>query len=178
MTRLQEKYLNTAVPALKEKFGFKNNMAVPRIVKVTLNTGIGKYRGDQKIIDEIEKDMTQIAGQKAVFTQAKKAIASFKSRQGQIIGIKVTLRGEKMYSFLDRFVSLALPRTRDLRGIPVSAVDSNGNLNVGMKEQIVFPEISHENVKIIFGLEISVSTTAKNEKEGLELFKQLGFPIK
>ncbi|HRY52350.1 MAG TPA: 50S ribosomal protein L5 [Candidatus Portnoybacteria bacterium] len=175
--RLKEKYLKEAVPALRAKFGFKNDMSVPKIVKVTINSGVGKFKQDQKLIDEVAKDITQIAGQKAVFTQAKKAIASFKTRQGQIVGVKVTLRGKRMYDFLDRLISLALPRTRDFRGISLSAVDSNGNLNLGLKEQIIFPEISHDQVQMIFGLEICVTTTAANAAEGLELFKLLGFPI-
>jgi large subunit ribosomal protein L5 len=178
MNRLQEKYIKKVVPAMRESFGYKNNMAVPRILKATINTGIGKFKQEQKTIDEIEKDLTLIAGQKAVFTKAKKAISTYKTREGQNIGIRVTLRGHRMYDFLDKFISLTLPRTRDFRGLSEDSVDSNGNLNVGIKEQIVFPEISHENVKVIFGLEASITTSAKTKKEGIELFKQLGFPIK
>ncbi|KKT26676.1 MAG: 50S ribosomal protein L5 [Parcubacteria group bacterium GW2011_GWA2_43_9b] len=178
MNRLQEKYLKEVVPAMKEKFNYRNNMAVPKIMKVTINSGVGKFKQEQKVIDEIANDITQIAGQKAVFTQAKKAIASFKTRQGQVVGIKVTLRGKRMYDFLDRLISLALPRTRDFRGFDSKTVDSGGNLNIGLKEQIVFPEISHEQVRTIFGLEVCVTTNAKKHQEGLELFKLLGFPIK
>lgn len=163
---------------MKAKFNFRNDLAVPKILKVTINSGVGKFKQEQKTIDEIAGDLTQIAGQKAVFTLAKKAIASFKTRQGQVIGIKVSLRGRRLYDFLDRLISLALPRTRDFRGIPLSAVDKSGNLNIGLKEQIIFPEISHENVKTIFGLEVCVTTSAKNQAEGLELFRLLGFPIK
>lgn len=177
MNRLHEKYLKEAVPALRAKFGYKNDMAVPKILKVTLNSGVGKFKQEQKLIDEIEKDLTQISGQKAVFTRAKRAIASFKTRQGQVIGVKVTLRGRRMYDFLDRLVSLSLPRTRDFRGIAIKAVDNNGNLNIGLKEQIIFPEISHENVKTIFGFEVCVTTSAEKAEEGVELFKLLGFPI-
>jgi len=176
-SRLQEKYLKETIPALRAKFGYKNDMSVPKILKVTINSGVGKFKQEQKVIDEIANDITQIAGQKTVFTQAKKAIASFKTRQGQIVGIKVSLRGRRMYDFLDRLISLALPRTRDFRGITLSAVDSRGNLNIGLKEQIIFPEISHEQVQTIFGLEVCVTTSAKNSAEGLELFKSLGFPI-
>jgi len=178
MNRLQEKYIKEVLPAMKEQFGYKNNLAAPKILKVTLNSGIGKYRQDQKAIEDVERDITTIAGQKAVYTKAKKAISSFKTREGQVIGVKVTLRGQRMYAFLDRFISLALPRTKDFRGLAPKAVDSCGNLNVGIKEQIVFPEISHENIKTIFGLEVCVTTSAKTMAEGLALFKLLGFPIK
>ncbi|MBU2264561.1 50S ribosomal protein L5 [Patescibacteria group bacterium] len=178
MNRLQEKYLKEVIPAMKEKFGYRNDLAVPKILKVTINSGVGRFKQDQKIVDEIANDITQIAGQKAVFTLAKKAIASFKTRQGQAVGLKVSLRGQRLYDFLDRLISLALPRTRDFRGLAVKAVDDKGNLNIGIKEQIIFPEISHENVKTIFGLEVCVTTNAKNQKEGIELFKLLGFPIK
>ncbi len=177
MNRLQEKYLKEVIPAMKAKFNFRNDLAVPKVLKVTINSGIGKFKQEQKILDEIANDITQIAGQKAVFTLAKKAIASFKTRQGQAIGLKATLRGQRLYDFLVRLINLALPRTRDFRGLPSSAVDSNGNLNIGIKEQIIFPEISHENVKTIFGLEVCVTTTARNQREGLELFKLMGFPI-
>jgi len=177
MNRLQEKYYKEVIPKMREFCGFKNDLAVPRILKVTLNSGIGKWRQEQKIIEEIEKDLTMIAGQKAVFTQAKKAISSFKTRVGQPLGLRVTLRGRKMYDFLDRLIGLALPRTRDFRGLSKKSVDGKGNLNIGIKEQIVFPEISHENVKTIFGFEIAVTTNAKNQEQGLELFRLLGFPI-
>lgn len=178
MNRLQEKYKKEVVPAMKKDFGYKNDMAVPKILKVTLNSGLGKYRLEPKVMDEIEKDLTIIAGQKAVFSKAKKAIASFKSRQGQTIGLRVTLRGQRMYDFLDRFISLALPRTRDFRGIDVRSVDPAGNLNIGIKEQIIFPEISHEQVKTIFGFEVCITTNAKDQNKGLKLFKLMGFPIK
>lgn len=163
---------------MKEKFGYKNDLAVPQVLKVTLNSGLGRYRQEQKVIEDIVSDLTLIAGQKAVFTTAKKAISSFKTREGQIIGAKVTLRGRRLYDFLDRLVTLALPRSRDFRGIDAKAVDRGGNLNLGIKEQIIFPEISHEKVKTIFGFEVSVTTNAENQKEGLALFKLLGFPIK
>ncbi|TSC53038.1 MAG: 50S ribosomal protein L5 [Parcubacteria group bacterium LiPW_39] len=178
MNRLQEKYRKEVVPQMKAKFGYRNDLAVPRILKVTINSGLGKYRQDQKVIEEIVDNITALAGQRAVFTQAKKAISSFKTREGQIIGVKVTLRGQRMHDFLDRLISLALPRARDFRGLGAKTVDANGNLNLGIREQIIFPEISHEQVKTIFGLEISVTTNAKLKEEGLELFKLLGFPIK
>lgn len=163
---------------MREKFGYRNDLAVPKILKVTLNSGLGKYRQDQKATEEIANNLTMLAGQRAVFTQAKKAISSFKTRQGQVIGAKVTLRAARMYDFLDRLVSLALPRSRDFRGLEAESVDEHGNLNLGVREHIIFPEISHEHVKTIFGLEVSITTNAKNRKEGLELFRLLGFPMK
>lgn len=177
MNRLQEKYIKEVVPALQAEFGYKNALAAPKITKVTLNSGVGRLKQDQKLLEEIEKDLTLIAGQKAVYTKAKKAIASYKTRQGQIIGVKVTLRGTRMYDFLDKLIGLSLPRTRDFRGIPEKTVDKNGNLNIGVKEQIIFPEISHEQVKSIFGLEVCVTTSAKNQQEGLALFRLMGFPM-
>lgn len=163
---------------MREKFGYRNDLAVPKILKVTLNSGLGKYRQDQKAMEEIANNLTMLAGQRAVFTQAKKAISSFKTRQGQVIGAKVTLRAARMYDFLDRLVGLALPRSRDFRGLEAESVDEHGNLNLGVREHIIFPEISHEHVKTIFGLEVSITTNAKNRKEGLELFRLLGFPMK
>jgi len=178
MNRVKAKYQKEIIPAMKAKFGYSNDLAVPKILKVTINTGIGKYRGDQKAFEEIEKSLDILVGQKAVYAQAKKAISTFKSRIGQPIGLKVTLRGERMYDFIDRLISLSLPRVRDFRGLEKKAVDKQGNLNIGIKEQIVFPEISHENIKVIFGLEVALTTSAKSHEEGLELFRLLGFPIK
>lgn len=178
MDRLRKKYTKEVIPAMRERFGYKNNLAVPKITKVTLNIGTGKYRQEEKTIEEIEKDLALVSGQKAVATRAKKAIASFKTRQGQAIGSKVTLRGKRMYDFIDRLISLALPRTRDFRGLSPKAVDQNGNLSIGIREQIIFPEISHEQVRTIFGLEVCVTSTARSKEEGLELFKLIGFPIK
>jgi len=176
--KLQEKYKKEAIPGLKEKFGYKNDLAIPRIEKVTLNTGIGKFSQDEKAVEEIVKDLMMISGQKPVFTLAKKAIAGFKIRQGQKVGLAVTLRGQRANDFIERLISLALPRSRDFRGLEQKSVDDHGNLNIGIKEQIIFPEISHENIRNIFGLQITVKTTAKNHEEGLELFKLMGFPIK
>ncbi|OGZ34339.1 MAG: 50S ribosomal protein L5, partial [Candidatus Portnoybacteria bacterium RBG_13_41_18] len=159
-------------------FGYKNDMAVPRIDKVVLNIGIGKFSADEKILNEIIKDLTAIVGQKPVYTLAKKAISGFKIRQGLKVGLMVTLRGRRAYDFIERLIHLALPRTRDFRGIEQKSVDQGGALNLGIREQIVFPEISHENIQQIFGMQITVKTTAKNQKEGAELLKLLGFPIK
>lgn len=163
---------------MKEKFGCQNELAVPRIIKVTLNTGIGRWRQDEKAVEEIERGLGLMAGQKPVFAQAKKAISSFKTRIGQPLGLKVTLRGRRMYDFIDRLISLTLPRMRDFRGLEPRSVDEGGNLSIGIREQIVFPEISHEHIKTVFGVEVTLTTSAKSHDEGLELFRLLGFPIK
>lgn len=176
--RLQEKYKKEVVPVLKEKLGFKNDLAVPRIEKVIINTGIGKFLQDEKAIEEIVKDLGLITGQKPVFTLAKKAISGFKIRKGLKVGLMVTLRGQRASDFVERLIGLALPRSRDFRGIEQKSIDTHGNLNIGIKEQIVFPEISHENIRYIFGMQITIKTSAKSHQEGLELFKLLGFPIK
>jgi large subunit ribosomal protein L5 len=178
MKSIKTRYQQEIIAKMKERFGLTSDLAVPRILKVTINTGIGRIRQEKESVEEVVKDLTLISGQKPVFSQAKKAIASFKTRVGQPIGIKVTLRGQRMYDFLDRLVNLALPRTRDFRGLSESAVDQAGNLNIGIKEQIIFPEISHEHVRLIFGLEVAVTTNAGSYEKGLELFKLLGFPIK
>jgi large subunit ribosomal protein L5 len=178
MTRLQQKYQKEVLGALKEKLGYKNSLAVPRIEKVMINTGIGRFMQDEKAVEEIVRDLALIAGQKPVFTQAKKAISGFKIRQGLKVGLMVTLRGQRAFDFIERLISLALPRSRDFRGLEQKSVDSHGNLNIGLKEQIIFPEISHENIKNIFGMQVTIKTTAKNHKEGLELFRLMGFPIK
>ena len=175
---LLEKYKKEVIPQIKEKFGYKNNLAVPKIVKVVVNTGIGKALKDEKIQKTIAKDLAIITGQKPATTQAKRAISGFKIRKGMIVGLKVTLRGKKMYEFLDRFVGATIPRIRDFRGLPEKSIDKEGNLTIGIKEHIVFPEIAHEDVKFIFGLEVTVATNAKDKKKAVELFKLLGFPIK
>lgn len=176
--RLQEKYKKEIIPGMMEKMGYKNKMAVPRIEKVVINTGIGRFLQDEKAVEEIARDMGSITGQKASFTQAKKAISGFKIRQGLKVGQVITLRSQRAYDFIERLINLALPRSRDFRGIDEKSIDSYGSLNLGIKEQIIFPEISHENIRIIFGLQVTVKTTAKSHKEGLELFRSLGFPIK
>jgi len=176
--KLQEKYNKEVIGALKKEFGYKNTLAVPKIDKVVVNTGIGRFMQDEKAVEEIVGDLTAITGQRPVFREAKKAISGFKIRQGLKVGLSVTLRGTRAYDFIERFIKLALPRSRDFRGIESKSVDQNGTLNYGVKEQIIFPEISHENIRNIFGLQVTVKTTAKNQKEGMELFKKLGFPIK
>ncbi len=178
MKNLKTRYRQEVTAKMKERFGLTSDLAVPKILKATINTGIGHIRQEKESVEEVVKDLTLISGQKPVFTQAKKAISSFKTRIGQPIGLKVTLRGQRMYDFLDRLINLALPRTRDFRGLPESAVDQAGNLNIGIKEQIIFPEISHEHVRLIFGLEVAITTNAGSHKKGLELFKLSGFPIK
>ena len=178
MSRLQEKYRKTVIPAMQKSFGIENVMAVPKIEKVVINTGVGRIAKEDKTIERIAKDLTMIIGQKPVLKKAKKSISGFKLREGVTVGISVTLRGKRMYDFLDRLISIALPRSKDFRGIDSKNFDKMGNLNFGIKESSIFPEINYENVKDIFGLEITVVTTAQNREQGVALLKQLGFPIK
>lgn len=184
MIYLKEKYSKEVVPVMQKKFGYSNAMAVPRIEKVVLNTGFGKLisgktsNEQKKISEAIANDLTMIAGQKTVLTKAKKSIAGFKIRKGMVVGTAVALRKKKMFDFLDRLIHIVLPRTRDFQGIDSKVVDKSGNMTIAIKEHIVFPEILPEKVKSIFGLEITVVTTAKNKEEGLELLRLLGFPIK
>lgn len=175
---LKEKYNNEVVSKLKEKFGTKNTMAAPRILKVCVNSGIGKYLKEKDATDEIAQNLKNICAQKPVYTKSKKSVAGFKVRQGQEVGIAVTMRGQRMWNFLERLIASALPRVRDFRGIEPKNVDRDGNLSLAIKEQIVFPEIVPEGVKTIFSFQVNVTTTAKTREEGLELFKLLGFPIK
>ena len=176
---LQEKYQKEVIPAMKEKFGYKNDLAVPRIEGTIVNVGIGSSAlKDEKTQEIISKDLTLITGQKPVPTLARKAIAGFKTRKGMVVGLKITLRGKRMFEFLSRLINVALPRTRDFRGLSPKSVDQGGNLTIGIKEHIIFPETSGEDIKRIFGLEVTVVSSAKKRKEALELFKLLGFPIK
>ena len=174
---LKEKYSKTVVKEFRDKFGIKNVMAVPRITKVVINAGIGKYIKEKDAVDEIVESLKVISAQKPVRTKAKQSISGFKTRQGQEVGVAVTLRGEKMWHFLERLIYSAFPRVRDFRGIDRKNFDQQGNLNIPMKEQIVFPEIVPENVKNIFSFQITVVNTAKNREEGLEFSKMMGFPI-
>jgi large subunit ribosomal protein L5 len=174
----KEKYTKTVASQMKKEFGYASAMEVPRIKKVVVNVGIGKMLKEADRVEEVVNSLQAITGQKPVKTKAKKAISGFKVREGQEVGVMVTLRGARMWQFIDRVVSATLPRTRDFQGINRKAVDSKGNLNIGIKEHTIFPEISPERVKHIFGLQVTVSTTANNQAEGLELFKLLGFPIK
>src|SRR3989338_3978517 len=178
MSRLLQKYRKEVIPAMQKEFNIANVMAVPKVEKVVVNIGIGRVAKDDKVTERIAKDLTVISGQKPVFRKAKKSISGFKSREGMKVGISVTLRGKRMYDFLDRLISIALPRSKDFRGIETKNFDKMGNLNFGIKESSIFPEINYENVKDIFGLEVTVVTTAKNREKGVELLKQLGFPIK
>jgi len=184
ITRLAEKFNTEAVPGMIKKFGYKSRMAVPKIEKVVVNTGFGKQIAgkttdeQKKISDSILGDLTVICGQRGVKTLAKKSIASFKVREKMPLGAKVTLRGKKMVDFLERLIHLVLPRTRDFKGIDPKSVDKKGNLTLAVKEHIAFPEILPERAKSIFGLEITVATSAKNKEEGLELFRLLGFPMR
>ena len=176
--RLQKVYRETIAPALIEKFGYKSPMQVPRITKITLNMGVSEAVSDKKVMDHAVSDLTKIAGQKPVVTKSKKAIAGFKIRDGVPIGCMVTLRGVQMYEFLDRFVTIALPRVRDFRGISGRSFDGRGNYNIGVKEQIIFPEIEYDKVDALRGLNISITTTAKNDDECKALLSAFKFPFK
>lgn len=178
MERLQEQYNTKIAPALKEKFGFKNVMEVPKIVKVMVTVGVGKFKDDKKKIELIVEDIKKITGQTPVKTKAKKSIAGFKVREGQVVGVVCTLRGYKMYSFLDKLVNIALPRVRDFQGIPKTSFDGRGNYHLGLKEQLFFPEISSESLENVFGLEVSVVTSAGKDEPARELLTQMGFPFK
>ena len=178
MARLQQQYKEKIVSDLMQKFGFKSIMQVPRITKVTLNMGVSEAVADKKVMDHAVSDMTKIAGQKPVVTKSKKAIAGFKIRQDYPIGCMVTLRGARMYEFLDRFVTVALPRVRDFRGISGRSFDGRGNYNIGVKEQIIFPEIEYDKIDALRGLNISITTTAKSDDEARALLTAFKFPFK
>ena len=175
--RLKDKYLGEVVPALKQKFTYKSVMQVPRIEKICINKGMGIAVSDKKLIDVALEEITTISGQKAVATKSKKAISNFKLRENMPIGVRVTLRGDKMYEFLDRLVSIALPRVRDFRGVSAKGFDGRGNYTLGVKEQIIFPEISIDKVSKISGMDITFVTTAKTDEESFELLKALGMPF-
>lgn len=181
---LKETYTKKIVPEMMKKFGYKNKMAVPKVEKVVINTGFGKLISGKtndetkKLQKAIQDDLALITGQRPVLTKAKKSIAGFKIREGNLIGAKTTLRGPKMYDFLEKIINIAFPRTRDFRGIDLKSFDKKGNLTVAIKEHIVFPEILPENTKIIFGFEITTATTAKTDEEGIELLRLMGFPLK
>ena len=178
MARLQQHYREKLVPELTAKFGYKSPMQVPRLTKITLNMGVSEAVADKKVMDNAVGDLAKIAGQKPVVTKAKKAIAGFKIREQQPIGCMVTLRGAQMYEFLDRFVTIALPRVRDFRGISGRAFDGRGNYNIGVKEQIIFPEIEYDKVDALRGLNISITTTAKTDDECKALLAGFRFPFK
>lgn len=178
MPNLIEHYRKTTVPALQKEFKIANVMATPKITKVVVNVGVGRLFKEDKVLDRIAKEVGLLAGQKPTFRVAKKSIASFKVREGVTVGIAVTVRGKRMYDFIDRFINIALPRSKDFRGISEANVDSSGNLNIGIKESSIFPELNYENVKDIFSLQVTFTTTAKTRAEGIALFKSMGFPLK
>ena len=178
MDRLQEKYNKEVVPALTEKFGYKNIMELPKISKIIINMGVGEAVGNPKALDSAVSDLTIIAGQKPILTKAKKSLAAWKLRQGMPIGAKVTLRGVRMYQFLDKFMNVALPRVRDFRGISADSFDGRGNYAIGLKEQLIFPEIEYDKIDKLRGMNIVVVTTAKTDEEAKELLKLMGMPFK
>ena len=178
MSRLQTYYKETVVPRLMEQLRFKNVMQVPRVTKITLNMGVGEAVADKKVMDRATADLELIAGQKPIVTMARRSVASFKIRDGWPVGCKVTLRRERMYEFLDRLVNIAMPRIRDFRGLNRKSFDGRGNYSVGVKEQIMFPEIDYDKIDAIRGLDITITTNAKNDEEALALLKAFNFPFK
>ncbi len=178
MVRLQEFYRSTVVSQMKTQFGYSSAMAVPKITKITLNMGVGEAVGDKKIIDHALGDLAKITGQKPVATLSRKSVAGFKVREGWPIGCKVTLRGTKMYEFFDRLVSVAIPRIRDFRGFSAKSFDGRGNYSIGVREQIIFPEIEYDKIDAIRGLDITITTTAKNDEEGRALLAAFSFPFR
>ncbi len=176
MSRYRDLYKNQIVDGMTKKFGYKNVMEVPRLDKIVLNMGVGEAKENAKVLESAVKDLETITGQKAVITKAKKAIANFKIREGMQIGCKVTLRGEKMYEVLDRLVNLALPRVRDFRGVNPNAFDGRGNYALGIKEQIIFPEIEYDKIDKVRGMDVIIVTTAKTDEEARELLTQFGMP--
>jgi large subunit ribosomal protein L5 len=178
MSRLQETYKKEIVPKLMERLGLKNVMAVPRITKITLNMGVGEALADRKSLEHAMNDMTLISGQKPVPCNARKSVAAFKVREGVPIGCKVTLRRERMYEFLDRLINVAIPRVRDFRGIPSRSFDGRGNFSMGVKEQIIFPEIDYDKVDAIRGLDICITTSADNDEAGRALLEEFNFPLR
>jgi large subunit ribosomal protein L5 len=176
-TRIKEKYLAEAVPALQQKFGYKNVMEIPRLEKVIINMGLGDCKDNAKALESAVAELTQIAGQKPLVTKAKKSVANFKLRQGMNVGAKVTLRGARMEEFMDKLVNIALPRVRDFRGVSTKAFDGRGNYALGIKEQLIFPEIEYDKVEKIRGMEMIFVTTAKTDEEAKELLRLLGMPF-
>jgi large subunit ribosomal protein L5 len=176
--RLRDHYGNKVVPALKQEFGYKNSMAIPRVEKVSINIGLGEATGNSKLMDGAVNELGAIAGQKPVVTKAKKSIAAFKLREGMSIGCMVTLRGNRMYEFLDRLMNVALPRVRDFRGVSPKSFDGRGNYTLGLKDQLIFPEIDYNKVEKTKGMNISITTTAKTDAEGLSLLRHMGMPFR
>jgi large subunit ribosomal protein L5 len=178
MARLQQEYRDVIAGKLAQQFSYKSAMEVPRITKITLNMGVGEALGDKKILENAVSDMTKISGQKPIITKARKSIANFKVRDGWAIGCKVTLRRERMYEFLDRLVNISIPRIRDFRGLSGKAFDGRGNYSMGVKEQIVFPEIDYDKIDALRGMDITITTTAKTDEEGRALLEAFRFPFK
>ena len=177
MSRLKEMYKNEIMDAMTKKFGYKNVMEVPKLDKIVINMGVGEAKENAKLLDAAIADMELITGQKAIATKAKKSVANFKIREGMPIGCKVTLRGERMYEFLDKLVSVSLPRVRDFHGVPTKSFDGRGNYTLGVKEQLIFPEINFDDVDKVRGMDIVIVTTANTDEEGRELLKGLGMPF-
>lgn len=178
LPRLKERYIKKVIPAMVKEFSYKNIMEVPKVEKVVLNVGLGEAIQNIKLLDATQKELSLITGQKAVVTKAKKSIASFKLRKGMPIGCKVTLRGDRMYEFLDRLINLALPRIRDFKGVSSRSFDGRGNYSLGLKEQFIFHEIDYDKVEIVHGLDVTICTTAKTDKEGKALLRYLGMPFR
>ena len=178
MPRLKDKYIKEIIPLMMKEFSYKNVMQVPKVQKVVLNVGLGEAIQNIKLLDAAQKELSLITGQRAVVTKAKRSIASFKLRKGVPIGCKVTLRGNKMYEFLDRLISLALPRIRDFRGVSGKSFDGRGNYSLGLKEQFIFPEIDYDKVEMVHGLDVAICTTAKTDKESKSLLRYLGMPFR
>jgi large subunit ribosomal protein L5 len=178
MARLKQYYTDSVVPELKKQFGYSNPMEIPRITKITLNMGVGEAVADRKVMEHAVEDMTKIAGQKPVVMKARKSVAGFKVREGWPVGCKVTLRRERMYEFLDRLINIAIPRVRDFRGLSPKAFDGRGNYNMGVKEQIIFPEIDYDKIDALRGMNITFTTTAKTDEEGRALLAAFNFPFR
>lgn len=178
MARFKDMYKEQVVPALKERFNYGNTMQVPKIDKVVINVGVGEATQDPKVLDACVGDIMTITGQKPVITKAKKSIAAFKVREGMSVGVKVTLRGERMYEFLDRLISIALPRIRDFRGVSSKSFDGRGNFSLGLREQLIFPEIDYDKIDKLRGLEVVIATTAETDEEAFELLKLMGMPFR
>jgi large subunit ribosomal protein L5 len=178
MARLKETYLKNIVPAMTKEFGYTNRMAVPKVQKISVNIGLGEATGNSKLMDGAVNELSQIAGQRPVINKARKSIAAFKLREGMAIGCSVTLRGDRMYEFLDRLVSVTLPRVRDFRGVSSKSFDGRGNYTLGIKDQLIFPEIDYNKVEKTKGMNICITTSAKTDAEGLALLKHLGMPFR
>ncbi|GAV23834.1 50S ribosomal protein L5 [Carboxydothermus pertinax] len=177
MPRLKDKYLNDVIPVMMEKFGYKNKMQVPKVEKIVINIGLGEALQNPKAVDAAVADLMAITGQKPVVTKAKKSVAGFRVRQGANIGVKVTLRGDRMYDFMDKFVNIVLPRVRDFRGVSPKSFDGRGNYSIGLREQLIFPEIDYDKVDKVRGMEVTFVTTAKSDEEARELLRLMGMPF-